>query len=245
MWPSSAASPAPVASPTSERNPDNEPVPGALVFRVEASLLYFNVEHVRDAVWQKIRTATAPLKLVVCDLSTSPVVDLAGARMLATTARGTEGGGDTPAARRGACDGARHPARRRTGGVASATSAAGSRWPMSSTSSRARPEQEAGQVDMIALLRVNRCRGAPPGRKGRSRHSSGASTPTITVGSGRPSTTTARSSTTTCTSIAPRRSAWDSRSAPDTRTSRSRARSFSPGGSWWRPSMPTFPPKWR
>jgi MFS superfamily sulfate permease-like transporter len=66
-----------------ERNPDNEAVPGALMFRVEASLLYFNVEYVRDAVWQKIRSTTGPLKLVVCDLSTSPIVDLAGARMLA------------------------------------------------------------------------------------------------------------------------------------------------------------------
>lgn len=67
-----------------ERNPDNEAVPGALLFRAEASLLYFNVEHVRDAVWQKIRSSTGPLKLVVCDLSTSPIVDLAGARMLKT-----------------------------------------------------------------------------------------------------------------------------------------------------------------
>jgi len=66
-----------------ERNPDNEAVPGALIFRVEAALLYFNVEHVRDAVWGRIRSA-APPKLVVCDLSTSPMVDLAGARMLAT-----------------------------------------------------------------------------------------------------------------------------------------------------------------
>ncbi len=65
-----------------ERNPDNEVVPGALVFRVEAALLYFNVEHVRDAVWQRIRAFAGPLKLVVCDLSTSPTVDLAGARML-------------------------------------------------------------------------------------------------------------------------------------------------------------------
>jgi high affinity sulfate transporter 1 len=67
-----------------ERHPDNEAVPGALVFRVEASLLYFNVEHVRAAVWEKIRSTTGALKLVVCDLSTSPSVDLAGARMLAT-----------------------------------------------------------------------------------------------------------------------------------------------------------------
>lgn len=67
-----------------ERNPDNEAVAGALVFRVEASLLYFNVEHVRDAVWRRIRSTAGPLKLVVCDLSTSPAVDLAGVRMLAT-----------------------------------------------------------------------------------------------------------------------------------------------------------------
>ena len=66
------------------RNPDNEAVPDVLVFRVEASLLYFNAEHVHDAVWQKIRSTTGALKLVVCDLSTSPIVDLAGARMLAT-----------------------------------------------------------------------------------------------------------------------------------------------------------------
>jgi MFS superfamily sulfate permease-like transporter len=65
-----------------ERNPDNEALPGVVSFRVEASLLYFNVEHERDAVWQKIRSA-GPVTLVVCDLSTSPVVDLAGARMLA------------------------------------------------------------------------------------------------------------------------------------------------------------------
>lgn len=67
-----------------ERHPDNEPVAGALLFRVEASLLYFNVEHVRSAVWARIRSATEPLRLAACDLSTSPLVDLAGARMLAT-----------------------------------------------------------------------------------------------------------------------------------------------------------------
>jgi len=66
------------------RHPDNEVTPGVLIFRVEASLLYFNVELVRDALWQRIRAASVPPKLVVCDLSTSPVVDLAGARMLGT-----------------------------------------------------------------------------------------------------------------------------------------------------------------
>jgi MFS superfamily sulfate permease-like transporter len=65
-----------------ERNPDNEEVPGALLVRVEASLLYFNVEHVRDAVWRKIRSRPEPPRVVVFDLSSSPMVDLAGARML-------------------------------------------------------------------------------------------------------------------------------------------------------------------
>ncbi len=65
-----------------ERNPENEPVPGALLFRVESSLLYFNVEHVAAAVLERVRAEGAALRLVVCDLSSSPYVDLAGARML-------------------------------------------------------------------------------------------------------------------------------------------------------------------
>jgi MFS superfamily sulfate permease-like transporter len=66
-----------------QRHPDNAPVPGALAFRIDAALVYFNVEHVQDAVWKRIRSNAGPLRLVVCDLSTSPNVDLAGARMLA------------------------------------------------------------------------------------------------------------------------------------------------------------------
>jgi MFS superfamily sulfate permease-like transporter len=66
-----------------QRNPDNAPVPGALVFRVDAALVYFNVEHVQEAVWKRIHSGTGSLRLVVCDLSTSPNVDMAGARMLA------------------------------------------------------------------------------------------------------------------------------------------------------------------
>ena len=67
-----------------ERNPDNETIPDVLVFRVEASLLYFNVDHIRDMVWERLRSLRPAPKLVVCDLSTSPVVDLAGAHMLKT-----------------------------------------------------------------------------------------------------------------------------------------------------------------
>jgi len=64
------------------RHPDNEPIPGVLAFRVEADLLYFNADHVLRGVLQRVNAAWPGLKLVVCDLSNSAYVDLAGARML-------------------------------------------------------------------------------------------------------------------------------------------------------------------
>lgn len=66
-----------------DRHPDNELFPGLFLFRVEAPLLYFNVENIIFTVLEKIRSSRVPVKLVVCDLSTSPYIDAAGARMLA------------------------------------------------------------------------------------------------------------------------------------------------------------------
>jgi MFS superfamily sulfate permease-like transporter len=65
-----------------ERHPDNELVPHVLIFRVEASILYFNADHVRDRVWAQV-SESGSLRLVVCDLSNSPYVDVASAAMLA------------------------------------------------------------------------------------------------------------------------------------------------------------------
>jgi sulfate permease, SulP family len=65
------------------RNPDNEQVPGALLVRPESSLLYFNVDSVRDSIWAAVSAADRALRLVVVDLSSASYVDLAGARMLA------------------------------------------------------------------------------------------------------------------------------------------------------------------
>jgi high affinity sulfate transporter 1 len=65
------------------RHPDNEPVTGILIFRVEAGLAYFNIEHVRDAVLNRVRSEAVRPRLVLCDLSTSPHVDLQGAHTLA------------------------------------------------------------------------------------------------------------------------------------------------------------------
>ncbi len=65
------------------RNPENEPVPGLIAFRPEASLIYVNAEAVLETVLERVRApAASGLRLVVCDLSASPLIDLAGSRML-------------------------------------------------------------------------------------------------------------------------------------------------------------------
>lgn len=64
------------------RHPDNEPTPGLLAFRVEASLVYFNAEHIFDSVIARLESSPEPVSRVVWDLSTSPMVDMAGARLV-------------------------------------------------------------------------------------------------------------------------------------------------------------------
>ena len=64
-----------------ERHRSNEPTPGVLAFRVESGVVYFNAEHVLDTVLARLATETPSPRLVVCDLSTSPYVDMAGAQM--------------------------------------------------------------------------------------------------------------------------------------------------------------------
>jgi high affinity sulfate transporter 1 len=63
------------------RHQDNERIPGVLAFRVESGIVYFNVDHIFQVVRDRVEAEAKTLRLVVCDLSTSPAVDLAGARM--------------------------------------------------------------------------------------------------------------------------------------------------------------------
>jgi high affinity sulfate transporter 1 len=63
------------------RHPENEALPGVLAFRVEASLVYFNVDHVLETVLRRVASEPG-VRRVVYDLSNTPYVDIAGARML-------------------------------------------------------------------------------------------------------------------------------------------------------------------
>jgi MFS superfamily sulfate permease-like transporter len=69
-----------------ERNPNNELVPGVLIFRPESGLVYFNMDHVRDTILDRVRAEAVPPKLIVLDLSAAPQVDMHSAHMLASLA---------------------------------------------------------------------------------------------------------------------------------------------------------------
>src|SRR5947209_9928545 len=50
-----------------ERHADNELISGVLIFRPEASLIYFNVDHVRDVITARVKAEAELPKLVVLD----------------------------------------------------------------------------------------------------------------------------------------------------------------------------------
>lgn len=64
------------------RHPDNESVSNVLICRPESSLLYFNIDHVRDTLMEQIHGAVSPPRLVLLDLSATPYVDLQSAETL-------------------------------------------------------------------------------------------------------------------------------------------------------------------
>jgi high affinity sulfate transporter 1 len=64
------------------RHPENERLPDVFVFRCEASLLYFNTEHVRDRFFALLAERGEDVKLAIFFLGTVPMVDLAGAELL-------------------------------------------------------------------------------------------------------------------------------------------------------------------
>lgn len=65
-----------------ERHSDNELIPGVMIFRPESGLIYFNMDHVRDTILDRVRVQVTAPKLVVLDLSAAPRVDLHSAHML-------------------------------------------------------------------------------------------------------------------------------------------------------------------
>ena len=66
------------------RHPENEPLGSVIACRPEASLLYVNAGYVLETVMASVLKNRSKIRAVVCDLSASPYLDLAGARILHT-----------------------------------------------------------------------------------------------------------------------------------------------------------------
>ena len=65
-----------------QRHPDNELIPGVLIFRPESGLVYFNVDHACRTILDRVNAEPSLPKLVVLDLSAAPRVDLQSAQAL-------------------------------------------------------------------------------------------------------------------------------------------------------------------
>jgi high affinity sulfate transporter 1 len=66
-----------------KRHPENEQVPGILVYRVDSSIFFANAATVHDQISDLIDKMDPPVDLVVLVLEATPLLDITGADMLA------------------------------------------------------------------------------------------------------------------------------------------------------------------
>src|SRR5262245_27220690 len=76
-----------------QRHPDNELIPGVLIFRPESGLVYFNVDHVCRTILDRLNAEPTLPRLVVLDLSAAPRVDLQSTQALSDLANELTGKG--------------------------------------------------------------------------------------------------------------------------------------------------------
>jgi sulfate permease, SulP family len=65
------------------RHPENEFTPDVLVVRCESALLYFNVEFVRERLFELLSGRQDAVRLIVFFMGAVPRIDLAGAELIA------------------------------------------------------------------------------------------------------------------------------------------------------------------
>jgi len=69
--------------PDRQRHPENDLIPGAMIFRPESGLVYFNVDNVCESILKRVRAESPPPTLVVLDLSGRSARDMQSAHALA------------------------------------------------------------------------------------------------------------------------------------------------------------------
>jgi high affinity sulfate transporter 1 len=65
-----------------ERRPEKEDIPGVLIIRVDAPLVFGNTEMVKEIITDLIKQQKEPVHLVVLDLGASPIIDVTAADMI-------------------------------------------------------------------------------------------------------------------------------------------------------------------
>jgi anti-anti-sigma factor len=75
------------------RHPENERVPGVVVVRPEGSIVYFNVDHVRDRMAELVAAQAERPRVVVLMMSAVPFLDLAGCEFVIELRRTLERNG--------------------------------------------------------------------------------------------------------------------------------------------------------
>ena len=68
-----------------ERDPDNQPLPGIVILRVESGLFFANADAVRQSV--RVHAAKESTKVIVLDAETAPTIDVTAVHMLAELAQ--------------------------------------------------------------------------------------------------------------------------------------------------------------
>jgi MFS superfamily sulfate permease-like transporter len=66
----------------SERHPDARPIPGLLIYRFNAGLVFFNADHFKDRVRALVAAADAPPRWVLFDAESSNLLDVTAAEAL-------------------------------------------------------------------------------------------------------------------------------------------------------------------
>jgi MFS superfamily sulfate permease-like transporter len=67
-----------------ERHPENQLIPGILIYRVNSGILYFNVDNIQQDLFKRLSQQEIPVQLVIFDLSSSPFIDTPTARWFKT-----------------------------------------------------------------------------------------------------------------------------------------------------------------
>jgi high affinity sulfate transporter 1 len=65
-----------------ERHPENKQIPGILVVRVDGYQIFASAENIKESILSLTKTQETPVKLLILDFKSSPIIDVTGAEML-------------------------------------------------------------------------------------------------------------------------------------------------------------------